>query len=86
MVDVRYDNAPVSFVIVGQTKNGAPPAPDVAWLLRVEEPEPCAFIERVQRHFEPGLAVRRRMSDGRVRVQFKSTALRQPFVDQTEGT
>jgi hypothetical protein len=83
----EYNNVPVSFVIVGRTKNGAaPPSPDVAWLLRVEEPEPCAFIERVYRHFGPESAVRRRFSDGRVRVQFRSTALRQPFVDQAEGT
>lgn len=83
----EYGNAAVSFVVVGQTKNGSrPPAPGVDWLLRVEEPEPCTFIERVERHFESGSAVRRAFSGGRIRVQFTSTALARPFVDQTDRT
>ena len=82
-----YGNASVSFAIVGQTKNGScPPSPGIDWLLRVEEPEPCTFIESVRRHFAPRSGVRRRFSNGRVRVQFKSVALTRPFVDQTDGT
>jgi hypothetical protein len=83
----EYDGTLVSFVIVGQMKNGSrPPSPGLDWLLRVEEPEPCPFIGRVERHFEPGSAVRRRFPGGRIRAQFKSSALRQPFVDQVDGT
>jgi len=82
-----YGGATIRFVVVGQTKNGSsPPSPGIDWLLRVEEPEPCTFVEQVQRHFAPGSGVRRRFSAGRVRIQFASIALTQPFVDQTDGT
>jgi len=83
----EHDGVAVSFVVVGQAKNGAcPPSAGIDWLLRIEEPEPCAFIEWVRGHFTPESSVRRRMSTGQIRVQFKSTALVQPFLDQTEGT
>ena len=42
------------------------------WLLRIEEEMGVDFVDRVQEHFAPGSAVRRRMSDGRRRVQFKA--------------
>jgi hypothetical protein len=83
----EFDRGAVSFVIIGRTKNSSiPPAAGVDWLLRVEEAEPHAFIGLVERHFEPGSWLRRRMSNGRIRVQFKSIALREPFDDQTDVT
>lgn len=82
-----FNDSDVEAVIVGQRKNTAtPPSATTEWLLRVEESEPVEFIKAVERHFTPGSGVRRRMSDGRTRMQFKSNELQQEFIDQTEGT
>ena len=75
-----YSGHTVRFVIVGQTKNTAsPPGPGIDWLLRVEEPEPTFFIERLTLHFSPADRLRRRMHDGTFRIQFKSNELIRPF-------
>lgn len=77
-----YNSGPVTFTVrpaaIGATGND--------WMLRIEEREPCTFIERVERHFQPGSSVRRRKPNGLIRVQFKSAALFQPFTDQTDQT
>jgi hypothetical protein len=62
------------------------PTPEWDWLLRVEEAEPLTFLPAVEAHFEAGSGLRRRMSGGRIRVQFKSTALVRPFTDQADET
>ncbi len=84
---VRFRQTDVSFVIIGLTKNtAAPPAPDERWLLRIEEAEPTAFTQIVEGYFLTGSAVRRRMPNGRIRAQFKASALVRPFIDQTDLT
>jgi hypothetical protein len=84
---IEYNNAPVGFVIAGQQKNTArQPASGIRWLLRVEEREGSGFIDIVERHFRPGSGVRRRMSTGTIRVQFKSSDLEFPFDDQEDRT
>jgi hypothetical protein len=81
---VYNESGPVNFAILGPSDTGARPAVD--WLLHVEESEPAAFIERVERHFRPGSGTRRQMGGGRIQVQFNSTALTQDFTDQTDVT
>lgn len=83
----RYGDSDVSFVVVGQQKNTAlPPSSHIAWLLRIEEAEPAPFITLVERYFAAGSGLRRRMPGGNTRIQFKSTALLQAFITQTNAT
>ena len=82
--EIEIDGAPVAIGLV--RPDGREPQPEWDWLLRVEQSEPLIFLSLVADHFEEGAGLRRRMPNGRIRVQFKSTALRHPFVDQIEGT
>ncbi|MBY0493146.1 MAG: hypothetical protein K2Y23_02910 [Cyanobacteria bacterium] len=73
----------VSFVIIGHGKNSSlPPPAGEDWVLKIEEAEPAPFIKSVEPYFEK--ASNRRMIDGRVRVQFRSSKLIRPFEDQTD--
>jgi len=47
---------------------------------------PLIFLSLVADHFETESASQRRMPNGRIRAQFKSTTLKHPFVDQAEET
>ena len=80
---VTYNNAPARFIILAQ--NGWPERHD-QWLLHVEQPEPAEFIERVERHFQPGSGIRRRLPDRGISVRYTSSALSQPFIDQSDHT
>ena len=79
------DDSRVDFMIVGQGKNSSlgPPAGE-DWVLRIEEAEPAPFIKSVEPYFEK--ASNRKVSGGRVRVQFRSSKLIHPFEDQTDHT
>lgn len=84
---LEYNNSTVGFVIARQAKNAVQPqASAIDWLLRVEEIEGTGFIERVARHFGTGSGIRRRMSTGKIRIQFKSNDLVQRFDDQSDCT
>lgn len=78
-----FDHGPsrVAFAVIGRTGGGP-----TDWLLRIEEGTPTGFLDRVEQHFTAGSAVRRRVSEGRIRMQFKASALERPFIDQTNQT
>lgn len=79
--DFDYGPSTVAFAVIGRTGG---PATD--WRLRIEEGTPTAFLDRVTQHFTAGSAVRRRVSPGRIRMQFKASALERPFSDQADQT
>jgi hypothetical protein len=56
------------------------------WMLRIEEAEPLVVLPQVEAHFAEGAGLKRKLPSGRIRMQFKSSALTHPFADQTEGT
>ena len=81
-----FGGSEVTVAIIGQGRNTAtPPAEDTAWLLRIEQAEPTTFIDAVEPYFAEGSGLRRRMG-GRIRAQFKSSALVREFDDQGSGT
>lgn len=76
----RYRNSDVAFVIAGQD------ASSVDWILQIEEAEPAEFIDLVETHFSSDSGTGHVTPRGTIRVQFESSALIQPFIDQSEST
>lgn len=70
-----YGGQEVHLAVIGQQHNtSAPPEASMAWILRIEEPEPQAFVAVVAQHFVASNRVKRTMPGGdKIRVQFKST-------------
>ncbi len=71
----QYQEQDVALVVVGHGKNGMPPAEGTDWLLRVEEAKPFSFLPKLESCFQPADRLKRKMHDGKVRIQFKSTEL-----------
>jgi hypothetical protein len=66
----------VHLAVIGQQHNtSTPPEPGIDWILRIEEPEPLAFVTVMERHFVANSCFKRKMPGGTLRVQFKSTDL-----------
>jgi len=75
--EIDFEGQTVSLVVLGKMKNTAtPPSSGVDWLLRVEEEEPLKFIPLLETCFQEGPRVKRKMEEGKIRTQFKSTDLR----------
>lgn len=71
-----YNGSQVSLAVIGQKKNSAtPPSADTEWLLRIEEAEPMPFTQILEQCFVAKDRVKRKIYDGKVRVQFKSGEL-----------
>lgn len=79
--DFDYGPSRVEFAVI--RRSGGRPTD---WLLRIEDGTPTEFLDRVEEHFTAGSAVRRRVSAGRIRMQFKASALERPFIDQANHT
>ena len=73
-----YGEDPVLLSVIGAAKNtmSTQLADDIAWRLRVEEPPPGGFIERMKQEFTAGNPVVRRMSSGAIRIQFNAKSQR----------
>ena len=70
-----YGGHEVHLSVIGQQNNTSAPAPNLDWILRIEEPEPMAFVAVMAQHFVANSCFKRKMPSGTVRVQFKSTDL-----------
>ena len=72
-----YGEGRVSLGVVGSGKNtmSRELADDIAWRLRIEEPLPAPFIERIKQEFTPDNPVLRRISPGVIRIQFNAKGL-----------
>jgi hypothetical protein len=71
-----YGGHEVHLSVIGQQHNtSTPPTPGIDWILRIEEPEPMAFVAVMAQHFVANSCFKRKMSGGTVRLQFKSTDL-----------
>lgn len=74
---VEFNGKTVDLGLVGRHRNHQTQlAPGVDWLLRIEESEPLDFIARIEQHFVDTERIRRRLRDGKIKIQFKSTELR----------
>jgi hypothetical protein len=82
--ELPFFDSKVTFVIIGHGKNSSVPPAGEDWVLKIDEAEPAPFIKSVEPHFEK--ASNRKVSGGRVRVQFRSSKLIRPFEDQTDHT
>ncbi len=73
-----YGEDPVSLSVIGAAKNtmSTQLADDIAWRLRIEEPPPGGFIERMKQEFTADNPVVRRMSSGAIRIQFNAKGQR----------
>ena len=81
------DEKVVEFAIVAQTYTpGLPARESTDWVLRIEEAEPARFIRSVEGYFVDGSGIRRRMRNGKTRLQFKSSKLLYLFDDQSSHT
>jgi hypothetical protein len=81
------DGNTVEFAIVPRSYPPGLQARDSTdWWLRIEETEPARFIRSVEGYFEDGSGVRRRMSNGKTRLQFWSRKLIYLFDDQSTHT
>lgn len=70
----------VDFIICANNFNLKPPLQTInTWLLRIREEEPCTFTKWIGEHFPQGSAVTRKLIDGRVQVQFPSSALNSEY-------
>jgi hypothetical protein len=73
---VAFHGKTVDIGLIGRLRcPGTPLAEGVDWILRIEEEEPTDFVALVEEQFARTDRVRRRMYDGKTRVQFKSTEL-----------
>lgn len=69
-----YGMHEVHLAVIGQQHNTSAPAPNLDWILRIEEPEPLAFVAVIEQHFVASERLKRKMpGSGKTRVQFKST-------------
>jgi hypothetical protein len=69
-----YGMHEVHLAVIGQQHNTSAPTPNLDWILRIEEPEPLAFVAVMEQHFVASERLKRKMQgSGKTRVQFKST-------------
>lgn len=66
----------VELAVIGQKHNtSAAVGQALDWMIRIEEPEPQAFVAVLEKHFVAGSLFKRKMPGGKTRVQFKSAQL-----------
>ena len=74
--EARLPTSTVEIVVVGRMKNTAtPPRPGENWLLRVEGAPP-ELVNELERFFKEGSKLTRVMSNGKLRLQWKSADYR----------
>lgn len=78
-----HEGSLVELAVIGQRKNTCrPPAPGIDWLLRIQQQEPLTLAPVIERYFSAVPRIRRRIDNGAIQIQFKSTELlpESPFV------